>query len=142
MNIVWYGTAEEVNAAFWRPVAEAEGIALEELLASPQTGLDGDGNEVELALGADIEGMKLQGCWGFMDTETQTIHAWAAHDADPANVLHMLAHEIGHATGTPDPDDLLEELRADTYGKVARQAFELMQARFKPISRPTSRIQN
>lgn len=132
MKITWYDTAEAVNAAYWRPVAEAEGIPLDELLASPQSGMDENGMEVELPPGSDVEGIKLQGCWGFIDMHTMTIHAWAAPDADPANVVHMLAHEIGHATGKPCADDLQEELRADTYGQVARQAFELMQARAKP----------
>ncbi|MCR4146617.1 hypothetical protein, partial [Alcaligenes faecalis] len=67
-----------------------------------------------------------QKCWGCADTDTNQIHVWAAPDVDRALLIHMLAHEIGHLTGEPHPDDIQEELRAETFGKVAALAYHML----------------
>lgn len=136
MAVRWYDSPEAVHRAMWESVAIAEGMTYEELIAdSVMCGEDEHGQEYELESGADITGMRLQGCWGFVETDTGTIHAWADPATDDAMVLHMLAHEIGHVTGTPASDDMQEEMRAEQFGRAARRAFELLAGRPTGVTR-------
>lgn len=129
LGIQWYPTFEAVEHAYWAPVAEAEGIPYEDLLEAENGGLDEHGNEVTYTREQMLEGMKRSGCWAFADTNTNTIHAWADASAEPQLVVHMLAHEVGHLTGTPDPDEFQDEMRAEQFGAVAAQAFALFSQR-------------
>lgn len=131
MEVVWYKTAEEVFEAYFgfqgeakdfEPLSDAEISTINaEIIALCESG-----EHHEISAHETIQAMKDQGVWGFAETDARVIHAWADPQADPADVLHMLAHEIGHLTGTPDEDDLREELRADSFGKVAAQAYRLL----------------
>ncbi|EWC39609.1 hypothetical protein [Stutzerimonas stutzeri] len=133
MIIRWYESPESVHRAMWEPMAIGEGMTYDELLAEGVTcGFDESGNEVEMEAGADIEGMRMQGCWAFVDTLNSCIHAWAAPDADRGKILHMLAHEIGHATGTPHPDGFQEEMRAEQFGRVAAAAYSMLLDKDRP----------
>lgn len=126
LSIIWHPTPEAVTNAMWAPIAEAEGLSAEDLADGELGGVDAEGNEVEsITIAQACENIRQCGCWGFVDTNTNTIHAWAADDADPSVVLHMLAHEIGHLTGDPCDDHLAEELRAETFGQVAAEAMRL-----------------
>jgi len=130
VTIQWHESPESVHRAMWEPVAIGEGMTYDELMAdSVMCGEDEHGQEYELEGGADIKGMRMQGCWAFVDTSTNTIHAWADPATEDALVLHMLAHEIGHITGTPAADDMQEEMRAEQFGRAARRAFELLDGR-------------
>lgn len=129
VSIVWYPQAELVYRAYWEPVAADNGMTYEDIADGIMTGFDKDGNEVESTAFDDVEGIKRMGCWGWVDTEKHIIHAWAAPDAEPCGVLHMLAHEIGHITGVAHPDGLQEEFRAEQFGRVASIAYRLMQQR-------------
>lgn len=130
MSIIWHPTPEAVMSAMWSPVAEAEGLSAEDLADGELGGVDEDGNEVDpITIAQACENIRKCGCWGFVDTNTDTIHAWAADDADPSVVLHMLAHEVGHLTGEPYDDHLAEELRAETFGQVAAEAMRLYAGR-------------
>lgn len=127
MSIIWYDSPEEVHRVMWEPLAIAEGMTYDEMMAESEVcGEDEHGNEVVIPPGAEFEGMRAQGCWAFVDTMTNTIHAWAAQDADRGMVLHMLAHEVGHVTGEPHEDPLQEELRAEQFGRVAALAYSLL----------------
>lgn len=133
LMIRWHESPESVHRAMWESVAIREGMTYDELLAEGVTcGFDESGNEVEMEAGADIEGMRMQGCWAFVDTLNSCIHAWAAPDTDRGLVLHMLAHEIGHATGTPHPDGFQEEMRAEQFGRVAAAAYRMLLDKDRP----------
>jgi hypothetical protein len=121
MNVVWHKSAEEVFRAYWGDAIDDDGVTL--------CALTGDGDPVESSMDEALYAIRQQGVWGFADTEGEVIHAWADGSADPALVIHMLAHEIGHLTGTPNCDDLAEELRADEYGDVAAQAYRMLMGR-------------
>ncbi|QNJ57401.1 hypothetical protein Dolphis_95 [Pseudomonas phage Dolphis] len=127
MTVAWYARPEDVHRAMWEQSAIDAGMTYEEMLAeSTGVGQTEEGQEVEFTHEQEIAGMYAQGCWAFVD-KTNTIHAWAAEDADTALVVHMLAHEIGHATGAGHPDELQEEMRAEQFGRVASLAYVLMQ---------------
>ncbi|MFM5440148.1 hypothetical protein ACET9K_11905 [Aeromonas enteropelogenes] len=130
LSIVWYSDPVDVHRELWRSAAEENGMTVDELLDSSEfMGLDIDGNEISVSNQQAFEGMAEMGCWGWVDTESNTIHAWADKDADPEMVLHMLAHEIGHVTGVPDSDPLQEEMRAEQFGFVAKLALRMMDGR-------------
>lgn len=130
LSITWYDTPEEVHRAMWEESAKEAGLTYEGMIAESEgLALAEDGSEVVITHDQEMEGIKAQKCWAFVDTRTNVIHAWAAKDVDEGLLLHMLAHEVGHATGTAEGDFLAEEMRADQYGKVAAEAFRLMEGR-------------
>lgn len=126
LSIVWHADPESILRAHWKPIAAAEGIDCEELCAGQFGGQTVEGEVVEFSLDDMIAGLREQGCWGFIDHNTNTIHAWAAPDCDRALLLHMLAHEVGHATGAHHRDELQEEMRAEQFGAVAAMAYRFM----------------
>lgn len=127
LTITWYASPEEVHGSLWSEAAAEHGVTVEELLQGTEVGaLDENGQEVSVSQEQVLEGMRAMGCWGWVDTELKVIHAWMAPDADPGLVAHFLAHEIGHVTGHPDPDDFQEEMRAEQFGHVASQALRLL----------------
>jgi hypothetical protein len=129
ITITWHTTPESVHTAYWRPVLEAEGFSPDDIASSTIHAETVDGETVELEEGAVLDAMRAQKCWGFFDGEHRVIHAWAAADADPATVIRMLAHEIGHGTGEQSEGDIEEEARAEAFGVVAEQAFDFWQRR-------------
>lgn len=130
LSIVWYQTPEIVYSKMWEKEANSEGVTVAELLdGTGFVGADEFGNEVEVPMEDVYEGMRALGCWGWVDTENNIIHAWAEKDADPAQIMHFLAHEIGHVTSSPDEDDFEEEMRAEQYGHVAKLAYKLFSER-------------
>lgn len=133
LNISWHDSPEAVHRIMWEEIAISNGLTYDQL-QEEATGvaLDMDGNEVEVSLADEFDGMRKQGCWAFVDTKNNQIHAWAANDTAPEMVLHMLAHEIGHATGEAHSDPLQEEMRAEQFGRVARLAYEMLGRRTKP----------
>jgi hypothetical protein len=129
MSIIWHESPDDIERAYWAPVAEAEGIPLEELLSADMEGQNEKGDIINITNQQKMEGMLIQGCWGFVDTKTNTIHAWAAPDVQTETLIHMLAHEIGHATGVAHPNALQEEFRAEQFGLAAKLAYCLIQQR-------------
>lgn len=130
LTVQWYESPEAVLRAFWKGPAEAEGLDVDELLAEGEGGgLTFEDAEVTFTTAEQLEGMREQGCWGFVDTNSATIHAWADPGVNPEMLIHFLAHEVGHKTGEPESDSLREELRAELYGSRAAIAFRLMQKR-------------
>lgn len=130
MSITWYDTPEQVHRAMWEEGAIANGMTYEEMIAeSTCVGEDFAGNEHEVTHEQEMAGIRTQGCWAFVDTRVNMIHAWADPEADRELVLHMLAHEIGHVTGAEHPDPIQEEMRADQFGRVAKLAYQLLQQR-------------
>lgn len=133
LSIVWHADPEAIVRSHWAEVAEAEGISIEELLCCDMSGQTGDGEEVDFSHADMIAGIREQGCWAYVDHNTNTVHAWARPDCNPAFLLHMLAHECGHATGKHHPDELQEEFRAEQFGAVAAMAYRFMSEMPKPI---------
>ena len=126
LRIVGYSSHECVYRKMWEKEAESDGVTVNELLANSEfVGIDEDGGEIEVPMDDVYAGMRALGCWGWVDTGNYVIHAWAENDADPLQIMHFLAHEIGHVTGTPDADDFEEEMRAEQYGYVAKLAYKL-----------------
>jgi hypothetical protein len=128
VTIQWYESAAAVNSAMWAPALEAEGLTAADLDESGFQGLDDNGQAVDVSLEDALASMEDMGCWGFCDSATNTVHAWARADADPATVMHMLAHEIGHLTGQAHPDGYHEEMRAEQFGRAAMAAYRLMRS--------------
>lgn len=130
-GITWHPSPEALHRAMWGPIAEAEGMDYEALLAesSGVAAFTATGEEVHVTHEEEMDAIRMMGVWGFSDANAKHIHAWAAPDTPRIKVLHMLAHEIGHLTGTPDEDDLKEEMRAEAFGQVAALAFGLMDTR-------------
>lgn len=128
LAMVWYDTPEAVHESLWLDEANEQGVTVKELLAGSEAGgLDQNGCEISFSNEEMLAGMRAMGCWGWVDTEENVIHAWVDAEVDPGMVAHFLAHEIGHVTGTPDPDPFLEEMRAEQFGFVTSQALRLMQ---------------
>lgn len=128
LSIQWHDTPEEAHRIFWEKAAIENGLIYEELIEGAMVGETEHREKVDLTYGQEIQAIRDQKCWGCADTETNQIHAWAAPDVDRTLLIHMLAHEIGHLTGEPLPDDIQEELRAETFGKVAAMAYQMLQA--------------
>lgn len=128
--IRWYSAPEDVHRAMWEESAVEAGMTYEEMMEeSVSCGEDEHGNEIEFTHEQELAGIREQGCWAFVDTRTNIIHAWAAEYAPRDLVLHMLAHEIGHLTGAAEDDQLQEELRAEQFGRVAKAAYALLPQR-------------
>lgn len=84
-----------------------------------------NGEACEHPVADAIDGMKTTGCWGYVDDKS-VIHYWADPSVEPTTLIHFLAHEIGHRTGEPCEDEHEEEMRAEAFGEVAKEAYELM----------------
>src|SRR5690606_2230253 len=92
LSIVWHDSPESVDRAMWEQAAIEAGVTYEELIEGSNVGETEDGEVLEFTHEQAIDGMRTQGCWGFVDTNTNTINAWAADDVDASTVLHFLAH--------------------------------------------------
>ena len=113
VSVTWHESPESVHRAMWEEVAVAEGMTYEQLIAESEgEGETETGETVAFTHEQELAGMRGQGCWAFVDTRNNTIHAWADEATPRELVLHMLAHEIGHITGEPHPDHMQEEMRA------------------------------
>lgn len=128
LTIQWHDTPEAVHRIFWEKAALENGMTYEDLMEGVMVGETEHREKVDLTYEQEIQAIRDQKCWGCADTDTNQIHVWAAPDVDRTLLIHMLAHEIGHLTGAPHPDDIQEELRADTFGKVAAMAYQMLQA--------------
>lgn len=127
LTIQWHDRPEEVHRIFWEKAAIENGLTYEELIEGAMVGETEGRQKVDLTYEQEIQAIRDQKCWGCADTETNQIHVWAAPDVDRTLLIHMLAHEIGHLTGVPHTDDIQEELRAETFGKVAAMAYQMLQ---------------
>lgn len=126
LTIQWHDTPEAVHRIFWEKTAIENGLTYEELIEGAMVGETEERQKVDLTYEQEIQAIRDQKCWGCADTDTNQINVWAAPDVDRALLIHMLAHEIGHLTGDPHPDDIQEELRAETFGKVAALAYHML----------------
>ena len=63
--------------------------------------------------------------WGWLEGK-DTMHIWFAKNVDHKRLLQVIAHEVGHSYRPWHRDTVLEEQKADLYGVVAGQAFQIM----------------
>lgn len=127
LSITWHETPESIHRAFWESSAIEAGISYEEMMSEGDfCGEDEFGNEHVFDFVTVIEAIRDQGVWGFMDSADHRIHAWRGDGASQELIIHMLAHEIGHATGEGNLDPIQEEMRAEQFGRVARLAYQMM----------------
>lgn len=83
--------------------------------------MDASGKKHRMSYSRSIEKIKEKGYWGFIDNK-RTIHVWARTRTPMADVVGLLAHEIGHAQ-KPYHRTLLEEEKASKYELVAKSAY-------------------
>lgn len=129
LNIVWHETPEALQRVYWAEVLREAGVDPSEVADMTVFGQTAAGEEVPMTMDELVEATRAQGMWGFVDTNTRIIHAWADPSTPSEKVIHLLAHEIGHITGTPAGDDIEEEARADAFGLVAVEAFRMLAGR-------------
>lgn len=115
-------------------VEDGASMSVDDLLTREMEGLEEDGITSRSISFADrLKSIKAYGFWGFM-TDTE-IHVYAARTAPFSSVLVLLGHELGHAAMNENiwhsgiRND--EELWADSYGWVAREAAKLTSLIFK-----------
>lgn len=116
-----YDNLDEVILAVYQD--DENSLTLEDLKESIITGLDSNEQEVSFDYETQKAGIETQGVWGWIDKD-KVIHYWLGKDLPIEELIHFLAHEIGHETGEPNEDHLQEEMRAEDFGYVATQAYE------------------
>lgn len=116
-----YNTIDELYYASFS--AECPDMDFEEFKKLEFGGLDADQNEVPLSYESQIEGIKNMGYWGWVD-EQNVIHYWVGKKVPIEELIHFMAHEIGHRIGIPIQDDFQEEMRAEGYGEAATLAYK------------------
>lgn len=129
VRVEWHVNPEDVYRKMWEPVAFEEGMTWREFCDGAHGGEDEDGEPIEMTYIEMIDTIRKNRCWGFADTSTSTIHAWAVPDIEEEILVHFLAHEIGHLSGVSEEDDIAEEYRAEMIGQIARRAVELARSR-------------
>lgn len=78
-----------------------------------------------------LKACREQQVWGFVRIPADPLvlaefHTWWHKDAPLELVMHMLAHEAGHLSGTPLKDDAAEEERADGYAEVVLEVIRML----------------
>jgi hypothetical protein len=91
-------------------------------------GVDENGSEQEFTIEQMVDGIELQGYWGFADETNHTVHVWENKTASEENLLFFLGHEMGHLCEADirDSDPIADEHRADDYGRAAVQAYRML----------------
>ena len=95
----------------------------EEFKKSDFGGLDQDEKELKFTYEQHKEGIEFAGLWGWI-SEDKVIHYWVGKVIPMEELIHFLAHEIGHRTGIPIKDNYKEEMRAEGYGHAATLAYK------------------
>ena len=118
-KVVKYRTARECLAAFHR-------CRVSEL---PKHGywvcVDSKGIKRRLTVKANREEIKRRGCWGWCE-DKKVLHLWISRRAKLAEVIGLIAHEIGHCE-KPYLRRAAEERKASKHEKVARNAAAVYQ---------------
>lgn len=112
-----YNSAEEIVSSFFnvRSLKEVKNVG----------GFDIHNREVETNVSDMIEGIKYTKCWGFHDSESNTISIWFSGDCDLQSLIELLSHERAHMVSPIYKDEKKEEFKANSYGEAARFAYEL-----------------
>lgn len=83
-----------------------------------------------ITMAEQLQMIEESGLWGYISLFDSTIHVWAKPETDPAELMHFLGHEFGHEVihaNEPDLEDHIIEQKAEEFGLVAKQAYELLQ---------------
>lgn len=129
-RLMVHHSAEEILETFWGTLAKEAGIDEGEFGEWRRGGIDQDGNEVEFTAEDELAGLRAQRMWAYLDQNTYTVHVWAEHGVDFQDLLHLLAHELGHAIlnwvrDAPD-DQLNEERCCEYFARAAVMAYTLV----------------
>lgn len=127
LNVAWHDSPETIHRARWESVAQANGIAYEELFSrmTIEAGDNGMGDVVGNTPEQVIKGIRDQGCWAFVDYNDRTLHLWVGPDAPQDMVIQMIASELAHLTPDRWLNEQLDELRIEQFGYVANIAFQI-----------------
>lgn len=98
-------------------------LNLKDLKQSTGFGFDIHGKECEFSYKDQVNAIKTQGYWGWVD-ENKVIHYWIGKKPSLEQLIHFFGHEIGHRTGTLFKSDYKEEMRAEGYGSCATLAYK------------------
>lgn len=123
ITLVRHDSLEEIVSLYWH--LEENGLTFQEWLCCECGGLDYEGNEVEHSPQDMIDGIRLTGVWGFADEAKGEVHAWI-DKYDLPTLLWFFGHEIGHCFDViveKSPEHTRSEIRAETYGRAAQQAY-------------------
>lgn len=89
VSIVWYISAEKVYELFWEFVEKKEGMISRELMSG---GLrDADGSKLFPTEEDDVKYIKDVGYWGWVDTDKNTVHAWAKEEFFAEQIVQLVA---------------------------------------------------
>ena len=100
------------------------GCPINDLYNMPFHWSDDAGNHV-WGMRRYIRCIKQRGTWGFAENKKR-IHIWFKKGTSEANLLKLLAHEIGHLQRPWKRNRILEETKAINYAYVALSAYEIM----------------
>lgn len=118
LKIIKHDTIESVYAEYC-------GVSIEELQFLKTDSYETSDGVLKISFSQLKEMIENNGYWGFALTEEVEIHYWVKNNVAKKDLIFFFAHELGHIIGKADKDDLQEELRADSYAKVALKAYEL-----------------
>lgn len=116
-----YDTVDEILYASF--AIDYPDMDFEEFKKSDFGGLDQDQKELKITYEQQVDGIKSMGYWGWV-SEDKVIHYWVGKKVPIEELIHFMAHEIGHRTGIPIKDDFQEEMRAEGYGEAATLAYK------------------
>lgn len=86
--------------------------------------------------------VRCSGAWAYCTPATRTVHYWFKHGLEQQQLVHMLAHELGHMV-IDHPENFhsiahapRDEVKADLYGAVAAAAFVEARRALRPRAQP------
>jgi len=86
-----------------------------------------DGDRVRVwPMGRVLRAHRKRGVWGFA-SQKREVHLWVSDHAKADDLMETIGHELGHCLRPYHRDRDTEERKADQYGKLAREAFSLME---------------
>lgn len=85
---------------------------------------DGPGADDMASPNDMLAGITEAGFWAFADVPNRIVHVWSGPGCSKADMVALLAHEVGHCVGVKDEDEEKEEARAHTYGFAAMMAVQ------------------
>ena len=73
--------------------------------------------------------IQLEGCYGISDPDSKSIFVWVDFNiANPVLFFNMIGHELGHLEEPYLSNDTEEEMKANLFGEVSSNAFEIYNA--------------
>jgi len=86
---------------------------------------DWDGEKHSMPMQEAITEIKENNTWGWLE-DKHIMHVWIGREAEPKEIIELLAHELGHSHRPYHKDTFKEEQKAGKYAEVAGTAYEMM----------------